>query len=485
MQLDHRLEQRLAELSPEELIDVEILVSSSRDELIADLESSTLPSAERIQELRRHARQAQQPLVDFLRSQKGDAVGSDVEVRSLWLTNSVHARLRAEAVQRLMERNDIVHLHGATTIPKVEAWPPSELLEELHHPTMPDPHWNLRSLRAPELWAEGLTGSGIVVAVIDSGVNYRHPDLSQRMWAGGPQYPRHGYDFGAGDEDPMDKHGHGTACAGLICGDGTLGIRTGVAPGARVMALRVGSSQESYHLAIEFALVQGAHVLSISTTFKPRHNPNYRAWRLACETILGLGVLHANSAGNEGRLTVSSPIPHNIGAPADCPPPALHPDQPSPRGRSSVTTCGAVDASGALVATSGRGPCAWNDMPFADYPYDPGGPAVGLLKPDVCAPGPGVITCSRKATSAVASRPYVEFGATSAAAPHVAGCMALLAQAAIRAGHPVTPPRVHAALEATAAPIAGQPKGKHNNFGCGRVDAFAAYEFGRDPGWWR
>jgi subtilisin family serine protease len=66
---------------------------------------------------------------------------------------------------------------------------------------------------APEAW-DIATDSNIIVAVIDSGVDYTHPDLVANMWTDSNGY--HGYDFCNNDNDPMDDYGHGTHCAGII-----------------------------------------------------------------------------------------------------------------------------------------------------------------------------------------------------------------------------------------------------------------------------
>jgi len=74
--------------------------------------------------------------------------------------------------------------------------------------------------------------------VLDVGVNYNHVDLADNMWEH-PDYPNHGYDFAYNDDDPMDNHGHGTHCAGTVAGDGTAGSQTGMAPDAKIMALKI------------------------------------------------------------------------------------------------------------------------------------------------------------------------------------------------------------------------------------------------------
>jgi subtilisin family serine protease len=355
----------------------------------------------------------------------------------------------------------------------------------------PQPTWSVKRVGAPLLWQLGLDGEDVLVAVIDTGVNYDHPDLERRMWDGGAEFPLHGYDFAADDNDPQDEgesgFGHGTACAGIVAGDGTSGTRTGVAPGARVMALRVGGLEHNFWRALEFAVEHRAHVISMSMTWKAPANPNYPGWRRVCESILTARILHANSTGNNGHLSTAGAhkVPFNIGAPGNCPPPRLHPLQANPVGGephlSSIISCGSTDDADRLRDNSGRGPCAWEAGPYTDFPFA-GGTRPGLIKPDVCAPGSATETCDWRFDEF--GKPYTTFSGTSAATPHVAGCMALLAQACRRAGTPVVPARVQEALENTAVRIQGQVRDKQNNFGAGRVDIFAAFKYGESRGWW-
>ena len=112
--------------------------------------------------------------------------------------------------------------------------------------------------------------SSIVVAVIDSGVNYNQADLAGNMWNGGPAFPNHGMDFVAGDNDPMDLNGHGTHVAGIIAAAGNNATgTTGVCWKASIMAVRVldatGSGTSAGLLqGVNFAVGQGAKVINMS-----------------------------------------------------------------------------------------------------------------------------------------------------------------------------------------------------------------------------
>ena len=443
----------------------------------------------------------QQSLLDFLSAASTSELTIDESIAMpkaqavdpSWITNSISAHVTRDVLRQLLDRDDVLTVDlvrtvdiddlldtaGTHTARKVPG--PASVAAEL---VAPPPTWSVQRIKAPLLWQLGITGEGVLAAVIDTGVNYLHPDLKSQMWDGGPAYPNHGYDFANDDTNPIDEVGHGTSRAGIVAGNGAAGQATGVAPKATVMALRVGGKEANFWKAFEFAIDHGVQVISMSMSWKYPNDPNYTGWRRACETLAAAGILHANSIGNEGDQLSGYPIPYNIATPGNCPPPRLHPAQHPAGGTSSAISCGATDSADRIARSSGRGPAEWNLAPFVDYPYQ-GGARPGLLKPDVCAPGPGTTSCNWKYDAASASAtPYGGFDGSSAATPHVGGCLVLLAHACIRAGTPVVPSRVQEALENTAARMPGQTRDKENHFGAGRVDVYAAYAYGRDKGWW-
>ncbi|PKM43519.1 MAG: peptidase S8 [Gammaproteobacteria bacterium HGW-Gammaproteobacteria-1] len=113
---------------------------------------------------------------------------------------------------------------------------------------------------------------GVIVAVVDTGVNYTHEDLIANMWDGGVTYPNHGYDFVDTDNDPVPSDGesHGTHVAGTIAavGNNATGT-TGVCWQAEIMSVRVlgaGGSGTTDDIAqgVDFAVAQGARVINMS-----------------------------------------------------------------------------------------------------------------------------------------------------------------------------------------------------------------------------
>lgn len=141
---------------------------------------------------------------------------------------------------------------------------------------------------APEAWALQKRKKPITVAVIDTGVDYTHPGLKNKMWVNSKETLNgfdddgngytddiYGYDFGDKESDPMDngsnvdKPGHGTHVAGIIGADGSDGSGiVGVSPNVRIMALKAASGSISFLgnavQAVDYAVAEGARVINAS-----------------------------------------------------------------------------------------------------------------------------------------------------------------------------------------------------------------------------
>jgi minor extracellular serine protease Vpr len=151
---------------------------------------------------------------------------------------------------------------------------------------------------------DGIDGSGIKVAVIDTGVDFNHPDLFG--WGNDGKVVG-GYNFIHEGESPIDTNGHGTQVAGVIAADGEI---TGIAPKAKILAYKVsedgeGVSSELIIRAIEKAIEDEADIINISLGVNKTNSKIERAVNLALEKE----IFVVTAAGNDGPEfeTIGSP----------------------------------------------------------------------------------------------------------------------------------------------------------------------------------
>ena len=423
--------------------------------------------------LKQQAKESQIDLMNYLNALEINGVVEDV--RPLWIVNSVSCYAEESVMDAIARRNDVMTVYQCVefscldddaTIP-VECGEGREIAENV---TMVNAHF---------VWELGYTGEDVLVALIDTGVNLNHADLQGRLWDGGPEYPNHGYDFYSHDNDPSDTHGHGTHVAGTIVGSGASGTNTGVAPGAKIMVLKVFHGEDNlteptmWVEAMQFAVEHGADVLNMSLG-QPLPDSGVKFMlRQACDNTLAAGVVAAVCAGNSRQIQMLAPVPYNIWSPGDCPPPHLHEDQMVNAGGTSCVICvGAVDFNDVIGGFSSEGPSTWSNVAqYNDYPYSSGNSTnIGLIRPDVCAPGVNIKSLDWNNING-----YCLKSGTSMATPCVAGTIALM----LSKDHELTPAQIDEILERTAIPLSAH---KSNDFGSGRIDALAAVNAVGDDG---
>ena len=266
-------------------------------------------------------------------------------------------------------------------------------------------------INATYLWqlkdflGNNITGKDIIIAVIDTGVDYTNLELGGCFGAGCKVIG--GYDFANNDADPMDDHGHGTHVAATAAGFGTNGTLIGVAPDAKILAYKVLSSSGSGSFSNVIAGIQraadpdqnpdtddGADIITMSLggTGNPDDAPS-----MAIDAVVDAGIVATIAAGNSG------PIGETILSPGTS--------------RKAITV-GASDDNDAIASFSSRGPVQTMD-----------------IKPEVTAPGVGICAAqwdswregSNECSPAVDK--HISISGTSMATPHVAGAVALLKQA--------------------------------------------------------
>lgn len=289
----------------------------------------------------------------------------------------------------------------------------------------------------------GLTGAGVGIAVLDSGIS-QHADVARRV--------RLAMDF-TGGEDPSDEYGHGTHVAGIIAGSGA-GSRTaegsqhvGMAPGAELLSLRVlaadGTGRVSDVIAaLEWVLAnkdaQKIRVVNLSlghaTTNDYRDDPLGRA----VERLVRAGIVVVSSAGNLGKTEDGTPVIGMVVSPGFTP---------------GALTVGALNTKGTVlrsddgVATySSRGPVG-----------DPDDPSTWIIKPDLVAPGNAIVAAGAQGSYLWENYPsrrvigenggtYLTLSGSSMATAVTSGAVAQLLQLQPK----LTPAEVKFALQFTA-----------------------------------
>lgn len=325
-----------------------------------------------------------------------------------------------------------------------------------------DDMWGLKNISALDAWDRS-TGKDTVIAIVDTGIDYNHPDLAANIWKNPQEIPNNGvdddrngyvddvigWDFSGanidrlddGDNDPRDTFGHGTHVAGTAAatGNNSLGV-VGVAYEAKLMAVKTFPDEYPYGTVLdlarglEYAAQNGADVANISIGA-----PRARVMEDACALAETSGLVVVVSAGNS-KTSTESVTPAEIG---------------------TVITVGAMNASQNLASFTNFGP-----------------------KLDVIAPGVDILSCLSERAGLVDSAEgrqfiitaadgtkYLRLNGTSMASPHVTGIAAL-----VRSRFPYfTNQQVRQVLK-TSTDLSGQPIPQKFSiqFGYGRINASTA-----------
>jgi serine protease AprX len=409
-----------------------------------------------------------------------DAQG--IAYRPFWIVNMIQATLTPAQMDALAARNDVAKIESN------RAYRLKQPAENLPHPefqsgdqveeSQPDSpltiEWGVNKVRAPMVWAAGITGQGVVIAGQDTGIRWTHSAIKAkyRGWNGvsaDHNYNWHDAIHGVGNatcpgdqmapcDDDLQSPGHGSHTMGTMVGDDGGSKQVGVAPGAKWIGCRNmnagNGTPAQYNECAQFFLaptdLNGA---SPNPDLAPDVISN--SWgcpaiegctagnevQTAIENLVAGGIVFVAAAGNDGSSCSS------IGDP-----PAIY---------DASFTIGSMTSSDTMSSFSGRGPVA----------------GLAGVKPDVIAPGSSIQSITRSSDTA-----YTTMSGTSMATPHVAGVVALLMS--VNKSLRGNPARVEQILRDTAIPLTsttqvcgGIPATTFPNpvQGMGRVDAWNAF----------
>ncbi|HQR32709.1 MAG TPA: S8 family serine peptidase [Blastocatellia bacterium] len=362
--------------------------------------------------LRAKAENSQSSLLAWLEDRK-------VEHQSFYIVNAVLVKGSRELAMEIAARQDVASIAGN---PEIRGVRPVDVSEEdilkaarsaAEAPQDIEP--GVSYIHAPEVWAAGFTGQGIVIGGQDTGVEWSHPALKThyRGWDG--TNANHDYNWHDSihvdnrncTKDtvaPCDDDSHGTHTLGSALGSDGAANQVGVAPGAKFIACRnmnLGDGKPSTYLeCIEWLLApypngataaqgdptKAPDITTNSWTCPPSEGCEPNTLKAALEAHRAAGILTVAAAGNSGSgcSTVKDP-------------PGIY---------DAVYTVGAISGStGTIASFSSRGPVTIDGS--------------NRLKPDITAPGVLV-------RSAIRGGGYSLLSGTSMATPHVAGAVALL-----------------------------------------------------------
>ena len=415
------------------------------------------------QTLRDTAERSQGPLVDWL-SQHG------FRFQRFWAANVIVAELDREALQYLASRPEVRHIEANVSARWIE---PDSIAEPQPSPPSLTAaiEYGVQLVNAPQVWAMGAYGQGIVVANADTGVQWNHPAIKGQYRgfsvAGTVKHDYNWHDSihgvagnpcGSDSIAPCDDQGHGTHTTGTVVGDDGLGNQIGVAPAARWIGCRNmergKGTPARYIECFQFFIAptdsKGAnpdpdlrpHVINNSWGCLTNEGCAVNTLKLIVENTQAAGIFVEASAGNAG--------------------PSCSTVNDGPAIFSAAFSVGALDSAGKLAGFSSRGPVTVDGS--------------GRMKPELAAPGVRVRSC-------LPGNRYGSLSGTSMAGPHVVGVIALLWSARPELSRRIA--ETKALLVASAVPSVTMSFAElcggvssdffpNNSFGAGRVDALAA-----------
>jgi len=369
--------------------------------------------------------------------------------KPFWIANAIYVHGDLPLLNAISEHGEVRKITPSKLYPLID---PPATAESGTDAGIEAVEWNLTNIEAPRVWSEfGVRGEGIVVANIDTGVQYNHPALvgKYRGNTGGGQFD-HNYSWfdpanicGSPSVTPCDNNGHGTHTMGTMVGDDGGTNQVGVAPGAKWIAAKGCES----NTCSDTSLLASAQFVLAPTDLNGQNprpdlhadivnnswggDPNDLWYAQSVDAWIAAGIFPQFSGGNDG------PACGTAGSPGDYP---------------QSYSAGAYDINNVIAGFSSRGPGVG-----------------GGIKPNLAAPGVAV-------RSSLPTNTYGLGNGTSMASPHVAATVALMWSAAPGLRSNINGTK--ALLDQTATDVdntsCGGTAADNNVFGEGRLNAYQA-----------
>jgi subtilisin family serine protease len=410
--------------------------------MMDDLDHAVIQS-QGIDALQAHAEERQQVLRTFAKENDGFEIQN-----SFWITNAAVVEIDTDQT----DLEAVAALNGVEELIRnfdIEAPEPAESSGDVETSDNDEVTYGLDQLDVPEAWnTYDVNGDDATVAVLDTGVDASHPDLDVA------QFAEFGEDGEIVSREPFDAARHGTHASGIVSGGDASGQHIGVAPGAELMVGQVLQGENNDGVSsvfggIQWAVENSADVISMSFGSVPDGEYKYAAVYIdPVRNAMDAGTFVVASSGNGGRDT------DGVG------------DSSSPANVFESIAVGATNPQENVTEFSNGEEIntrdAWGSDAPAEWPRS-------YIVPDVVAPGLDV-------KSSIPNGEYSERSGTNVAAPHIAGVVALMVDAAEDANQAYTVEELEEALiESTYKPD-GAPFEKDIRYGEGIVDAEKALE---------
>gem|GEM_PF-1186904 len=391
------------------------------------------------QYLRDLASRTQRPVLEFLQAHK-DGV---MELKPFWFVNLIYAKVTPPIIRELAEIKGVAFIDISRKTRILGGQPSRTDITKTK-----TVEWNVSKIKADSVWYQyGLSGDGVIVGVLDTGIDPSHPALAGN-------FSGFFFDGVNGRTNPYDDHGHGTHVSGTLAGGDGPGPFTediGIAYNAQIVSAKgfdaSGTGEDQWVLAcfqwfIELKADSGVNIVVVSNSWGSTDRTNLTYWNPVLQWRQ-FDIVPVFASGNSGPSSETAGIPGNY---------------------PTVISVGATASNDDIAYFSSRGPAPsqnpWNDQQYwsrNDWNY---------IKPDISAPGVSV-------RSSTPGGGYDSWDGTSMATPHVTATIALMFEKNPGLDYET----VYSILTNYAVdyPSAGAPY-PNNDYGWGRLNALKAVE---------